>query len=217
LRACEETNMSPSVFNAALRATARVAFTAALAGCGGAILDNDAARDVLDSEAGSDTASGADVATTDAARRIELDARGDAVNVGDGSLACNAPPPGSLVAADAAASRVSASMFDCCLRELAPRIGDAGTDSLDAAAPDPSVVACCSAVLFVVDHAEYAVLDAGEDSSAGANIARFEELGWHARATCCAVAADPRGVTCEGWGPPTPPAMPNERSFGRVA
>src|SRR5271169_6677726 len=151
--------MDPLVFRAALRATARVAFTAAIVGCGGTLASNENRDPRERSDAGSpsdEAATGADVATNtdpDTGPGAEASAVPEAAPPpGDGAIACNAPPPSSLFGADAASSSVSESLFECCMAELTPLIAtDSGTDSLDAAAADPSVTACCGVVVFAIN------------------------------------------------------------------
>jgi len=180
--------MDPLVFRAALRASARVAFTAALVGCGGTAISGGNP----DPDHGTDTGKPTD----------------------DASI-CNAPPPSSLFHTGVPADSVNPSMFDCCMAELTPLIAtDSGIESPDAAAAaaaDPNVVACCGVVVFAVNH------DTGPRPSAEAKaeVAAFDELGWGARSLCCTLLKWPEeGSTCEAWGPPTPPAMPGEADLG---
>jgi hypothetical protein len=214
--------MDPLVFRAALRASARVAFTAALVGCGGTVISGGTADPDHGTDMGTPTdeaSTGPDVATnteagTEAGTSLEGGTGFEAGQVqeaaipGDSGLACNAPPPSSLFHTGVPASSVNASMFDCCMAELTPLIAtDSGTDSADAAAADPNVAGCCGVVVFAVNH------DTGPDASAQATaeVAAFDELGWGARSLCCSLLKWPGGgTTCEAWGPPTPPAMPGE-------
>jgi hypothetical protein len=200
--------MEPLVFRAALRATARVAFTAALVGCGGALTGNEPAQRE-DTGAGGDDA---DVATngdaTPARESGSTHASREAAPPEDSGLACNAPPPNALFRTDAAASTVTESMFECCMAEIAPFIATDGSQaSPDAAAADPDAVACCGAVVFAVDHQIASAFDGGQDAG---EVSAFDKLGSNGRWICCDVLEWPGGPTCSPWGPPTPPEMPGE-------
>jgi hypothetical protein len=61
----------------------------------------------------------------------------------------------------------------------------------DAAAADPTIVACCNAIIQHVNQkpADY--------TRAQIEISQ-----------CCPLLANPFGAACTPWGPPVPPAMP---------
>jgi hypothetical protein len=172
--------MNALVFRAALRATVRVAFTCAIVGCGGRVVE-----------------ANGEASKSDAAAK-----ESSAV---DNAPMCNAPPPSTLFGVDAVAGDVSESMFDCCIAELAPLVGD-GPGISDAAARDPELAACCGVVISAVKYVSEQ-LDAGP---AGVKLAQaYVDV----EPTCCEALADVvRAPGCEGWGPPMPPALSDEAS-----
>jgi hypothetical protein len=194
--------MNALVFRAALRATARVAFTAAIVGCGGTTSEgnSDAAK--------SEAAMGKEGAATDAPSGRDAEHVKDTAPPGDSGLMCNAPPPSSLFDKDAAADTVSESLFNCCIAGLEPLIGDSQTGASDAEAADPNLLACCGVIVFAADK------DRGLDASAEATaeLQSLQKLGFAAQDTCCELLKEPLGPTCTPWGPPMPPAMPGENA-----
>ena len=202
--------MDRRVFAAALRASAKVAFAAALVGCGGTV----AAQHGQGAEDAAEPTDDASSPTAEASPIETPDAPGPGRDAGRGwdaeGLACNAPPPSVLFHTDAGSGAVGKETFDCCLGELAPlRATEAGPapEGADAAAADPATVACCGAVVFAADQ-DYAETNRG--AVAMAELQELDDFGWAGRETCCRVLDWPGGATCTPWGPPTPPAMPGE-------
>jgi hypothetical protein len=195
--------MNALVFRAALRATARVAFTAAIVGCGGTVSEGNG--DAAKSEAATGkegSAMGTDAMPGKDAGHVE-----DTAPPGDSGLMCNAPLPSSLFDQDAAESAVSDSMFNCCIAELEPLIGgDSGLGASDAEAADPNLVACCGVLVFAADNDHIEPI--GKEATA--QLTSFANLGNDRRSTCCDVLKEPSGPTCTPWGPPMPPAIPGE-------
>jgi hypothetical protein len=114
--------MNALVLRAALRATARIACTAVIVGCGGTVYEGngEAAKGDGSTREGSSTKNGP---------------------------MCNAPPPSTLFDAGASPGSVTESMWSCCVEGLEPLIGGELGIS-DAAAMSPDVVACCGVVLY---------------------------------------------------------------------
>jgi len=186
--------MDKLVFRAALRASAKVALTATIASCGGAI----------------QASSSGD--SSDAATREPVAEAG-----GETALA-DAPPDGQACEPPAAASLLPRAQhpgavvpdgtFACCLDVLGPLLRtDAQIATLsDAAAGDPLVVDCCAAVVVRVDD-DYSDFDAGARDRAELADAGLGPQ-WGPLEPCCAPLGYPEGPTCTPWGPPMPPVMP---------
>ena len=84
--------------------------------------------------------------------------------------------------------------FACCRQRVDQAMSDASWPRLgDAAASDPGVVMCCNAVIL---HVEEKPADYAKAS--------------HEIQPCCQLLHSPIGVACTPWGPPVPPAMPEE-------
>jgi hypothetical protein len=184
----EVLTMDYSVFRAALRAAAKVAITTSVVSCGGNVAAITAPRN---------DAGGSDV--PDAARSV------DPVSLADTRSSCNPPAAASLLPeALHADAGVSEEVFACCASELGTLLDAAAPPNVEAeaAAGDPEAVNCCAAVVFRLD-TDY--------RSIGANTLTGDEaLVGSVRWTCCAFADHPEGPTCTPWGPPMPPAMPDE-------
>jgi hypothetical protein len=194
--------MDSIVFRAALRASAKVALTASLSACGGAV-QTTSTNETPDAFA--DTSSGAVVG--------EAAAPSDA---GRTENVCAPPPVASLLPEqsnpDAA---VADETFACCVHVLAASSEqpDGYLPILtDAAAHDPTVLGCCAAVVVRLDSdfsgtgVDPLTRDRGEVAEAG-----LDQVYDPAR--CCEalgsqLALYPIGPTCSPWGPPMPPAMP---------
>jgi hypothetical protein len=188
--------MDYTVFRAALRASAKVAFTATIASCGGAIQSAES-REANDAAVDASTVSDpvADAALAPSPR--------------DGTTsptACSPPSPASLAPEAGGSVQVTDDTFQCCIALIAPELR---TDAIvprfdDAAASDPAIVGCCDAVIYRLDH------DYSGDAGAADRAALADAgLGYSEYAGgCCPVVAYPEGPTCTPWGPPMPPAMP---------
>jgi hypothetical protein len=194
--------MDARAFRAALRASAKVALGVA-AGCGGAI---SAASDeppvtTADASAGHDATD-----TVDAA--VAADSGGGALDVAVAN-ACNAPPVSSLLPEQVDGGAViTDSTFDCCASWLGTiGLNDSGFGFPDAAAADPSVLACCAVVVARLDGDWRNSW--GPDADAGqAALQRDQAIAAPVQWACCAETGHPDGPTCTPWGPPMPPAMP---------
>jgi hypothetical protein len=212
----EELEMDRLIFRAALRATAKVALTAVVFGCGGTVISAGAEDPGMDAggggdprpdAAGADHETLADVAPPDAA--VEGAVAEEASSPIEASSAeagavCSAPDPSTLFPETSHLhAKVSESTFACCVDELAPLFGEGGTETSEAGAMDPSVTDCCAATVFYLDRAR-------GDALAPARALAQAKLGFLGEESCCRVLSFPVGVTCTPWGPPVPPAMPGE-------
>ncbi len=215
--------MDRLVFRAALRASAKVAFTAAIFGCGGgtalpgpagqeaphadASSGHDGAtpdHDILADAMAQDSASPGDSTGSDGS------AGDDAGGDGGGGLLCMAPEPSTLFPeATHAGVNVTEATFTCCLDLLEPLVGEGGSELGDAGMLDPAARACCGAVVYRLDAEE---AEAGFDSP-DRKLERAK-LGFMGQDACCRSLKEPMGVTCTPWGPPVPPAMDDE-AFAR--
>lgn len=92
---------------------------------------------------------------------------------------------------------VSAATLACCNAFLAPS-ADAAFGALAVDAGEPGVIGCCSAIVAYVDHSRSVDAWASEEAVLPG----------------CCQHVDPRpiGPACTPWGPPVPPAMPENRT-----
>ena len=159
--------MNASIRRRALSAAATVTLSASVFGCGGLVASQTHDEPSIVNAGDPATPSTGAPSTPHAA------------------LVCGAP----AVGADAS---VDDGTFACCRDVVAATLGDSGAWHLpDAAAADPQVVACCSAIIHHVDQkpADYA--------KSGSTLG-----------PCCTAVHYPIGVACTPWGPPVPPEMP---------
>lgn len=188
--------MNHSVFRAALRASAKVALGAAVAGCGGVV--GSAAEHAAPEGSTPDAAAAADATWVD-------------VGAPDEAAACDPPMPSSVLPeglhVDAAAG-ISEPTFGCCVSLLkAVPPNDGGFQFPDAAVDDPQVRDCCATVIARLDY-EYGQTIEQPDASM-ATLRQDEQTAASVRWACCQVTPA-EGPTCTPWGPPMPPAMPGE-------
>jgi hypothetical protein len=196
--------MDSVVFRAALRASAKVALTASLSACGGAVQTTTSSEtpDAF-ADTSSGTVLGEGAAPSDAGRAAN---------------ACAPPPVASLLPEqnhpDAA---VADETFGCCVRMVAASFEqpEGGFQPMltDAAVHDPTVLGCCAAVVVRLDSDYSATLAAQEQDRAELTDAGLGQ-GTYDPAGCCEalssqLALYPSGPTCSPWGPPMPPAMPD--------
>jgi hypothetical protein len=188
--------MDHLVFRAALRASAKVAFTATLVSsgiaCGGEITNDvvgdDAAQDPGDARAVA-------VAVVDAPATVDV-----ADTVVDASATCEPPPPAASLL-DGGPVVVSSSTFSCCAATLAGALDGGIVAFTSGPGQDPAVRDCCAVV--IVGH------------PAEANAAAMSQAN-NAHWPCCEALGFPANLTgtllgtCTPWGPPMPPAMPDE-------
>ncbi len=166
--------MNASIRRRALGAAATVTLSASMLGCGG-VVASQTREEPSPAHTGDPTtpaSPGPDPSTSHPA------------------LVCSEPPIG----VDAA---IDDTTFTCCRDVVLATLGDSGAWQLpDAAAADPQVLACCSAIIRHVDEnpADYTKAQA--------------TLG-----PCCTAAHYPNGVACTPWGPPVPPEMPRVRAL----
>jgi hypothetical protein len=221
--------MDAVVFRAALRASAKVALTATLSSCGGALQTTsgegpDALADATPVTTGDEAAQGDAVAGDDA---VAWDATVDAVfadAIPEASVfatteggACTPPPVASLFPEDQHPGvRISDTLFDCCVAFLGSALRldggafqatEAGDLRItDAEANDPTFAGCCAVTVYRLDM-DYGVLDSGVRDSITlqeAGISTYPTLEYG----CCYTVPGVNGLTCTPWGPPMPPAMP---------
>jgi hypothetical protein len=181
--------MNQSVFRAALRASAKVALGAAVAGCGGMV--GSTAEHAAPEASATVDAAAADAAQTQA-------------------RTCEPPSPSSVLPeglhADAAAG-IGESTFACCVSMLeAVPPNDGGLAFPDAAVGNPEVQACCATVIARLDYDMRATSD---QPDASATEQQDEQTATPVRWACCQVTPS-EGPTCTPWGPPMPPEMPGE-------
>jgi hypothetical protein len=210
--------MDITVFRAALRASAKVALTATLTSCGGALqtTSNDDSHDAGSTSVlrPDDAAPPTDsVALTDAVAMADAFAMTDAPAMTDAAqhLACDPPPVQSLLPTSMHPGvTISDATFDCCLDLLAAELpSDAQLPMLgDAAAHDPNVIGCCAAAVYRFES------DFADPDASARDQGDFAEAGlgpwapWDYLQPCCGPLGVPLGPTCTPWGPPMPPAMP---------
>jgi hypothetical protein len=195
--------MNPWAFRAALRASAKVAFGAALVGCGGMIGSEAESSQPIDAAPGRSDASravDANLPTDDASVAAE-DAR-------PGVAACDPPPASSLLPEGLhvdASAEITEATFDCCVNRLeAVPVGEAGADFRDAAAADPGLAACCAVVIARLDYEFTQTINDPDASQAVAQL--DQQTSAPVRWACCGVTPS-EGPTCTPWGPPMPPEM----------
>jgi len=200
--------MNALAFRAGLRASAKVALGLVVIGCGGVV--GDAADSGAESLADASVPRDAGKAETALAPEAAIPATDAGLS---DALACNAPPPSSLLPEGSnldAAAAIDTATFDCCAASLEALLpADAGTifQFPDAAAPDPALAACCAVVVMRLDH-DYTVVENGDPDAAEATLQQDQTTAAPVRWACCNVAGHPEGPTCTPWGPPVPPDMP---------
>jgi hypothetical protein len=170
----------------ALRATARLAFAlSGVAACGGTTTTpgntpNDGATSTNDS-ATSEAAAGDDAAGDDAS--TAHDSASEASTRSDASLSCDLSQPESNAA------------FECCIAH------EASVFAADAGGADPTTMPCCKAIVDRID---------GDTGDASAQLVMDYQQAEPALNGCCRLLGTPIGPACTPWGPPPPPAMPEE-------
>jgi hypothetical protein len=201
--------MDSVVFRAALRASAKVALTATLSSCGGAIQTGnaDAPDAVVDASSTGDSTAPSDAFAGDAfAADVVAETPVDVVPDAGG---CRPPPVDSLLPEpNHPGIAISDGLFDCCVTLLGAELRTDGQAPAltDAQAHDPTFLGCCAVTLYRLDDEP---LDAGTKdltTVAEAGVPKYPTL----YAGCCEPLAPVSGfsLTCTPWGPPMPPAMP---------
>jgi hypothetical protein len=189
--------MDPTIFRAALRASAKVALTATLSSCGGTIHT---------------TPQGGPPDATADAWLADAPAAVDAFVVADspGPGTCNPPPVSSLLPEpNHPGIRIGDDLFDCCATTLGSAlVADSGLlDPADAAASDPRVLGCCAVAAYRLN------ADVGPDAGAFyGDMGTLMDAGVNVNSNfldCCYALKDYQGPACTPWGPPMPPAMPD--------
>jgi hypothetical protein len=187
--------MDRTIFRAALRASAKVTFTAAIASCGGAVLSTpgDASPAIRgDGAPQADDAYGSLLA--------------DAADASPPPMACTPPPAASLLLYPGQPDAgVSEALFDCCMAVIGPDVPNVGIEFGEASAQDAKVLDCCAVVIDRID-STYADLDAGAHARVALADAGLDIY------SCCYALSYHGGITCAPWGPPVPPAMPDART-----
>lgn len=187
--------MERKIFEAALRATARITFGTTLVGCGGVVTMPDGETDPGEVSAApgadhpDDGESGDDGEAIPHPPEVE---RPYAPEVPPAEVTCEAPgeDPGSWATYDEAT-------FGCCVDALALVVPDDPEEAWGVwGAPDDATKNCCTQVLAP----NYPFLWSGEPLP--------YPMPDDVKAACC---VDKHGnVGCTPWGPPAPPAMAAE-------
>ena len=169
----------------ALRATARLAFAlSGVAACGGTTTTP--ANTPIDGatptdSAVNDAAAGDDGAGDDAS--TAHDGASEASTRSDASLTCDLSQPESNAA------------FECCIAH------EESVFAADAGGTDPTTMTCCKAIIDRID---------GDTGDAGAQFSTDYQQAGPVLGECCRLLGTPIGPACTPWGPPPPPAMPEE-------
>jgi hypothetical protein len=170
----------------ALMGAAKVAFSAALVGCGGVAIVE---QPLGDGGSGGGATSGGETTSVGqtSAQSKSVATTGASSSTGLAANACGpaAPPYGADVIACCDA------LLDATFPEGAPATSPLGAD----------VVACCDVALEVRD----VETPPGE-------MVPGDAFPWNVAYQCCVVPGvaipEPSSPTCTPWGPPVPPAMP---------
>jgi hypothetical protein len=108
------------------------------------------------------------------------------------------PDAAAALLCDAQGAQLDASVpaetAACCRDLVASRVPDGGEMFAAEEAADPSVRACCTALVAGVSHREIP----------------WEAVGPSSLWACCEALGNPFSVACTPWGPPVPPSVPDE-------
>jgi hypothetical protein len=178
---------------AALRATAKVALSLTVVGCG-ANVDSIDDEEAYSRDDGYATGKGDDVGepADDAPDGAVEDANDDADCSDEEELACGLgegdPSAIEEIALDDA-------QLLCCaelLEPLTPSWDEEGSwEAWQESQADPEVAGCCGVAVAHVN----------------ADYMKIEQVGWDTLNACCGAIGNPMGPACTPWGPPVPPAI----------
>ena len=178
--------MDDNIRRRALLATAKVALSFTVMGCGTVVVMEAPDRPVGDDPVEQPPSEEPPKQLTDISHESLVD------EPEPEGLMCQAPPVGSEVPLE------DEELVACCADELMPQLtaiqssNELWSDFVNAAEQDPGVQACCSVILTAND----------------ANVLDVDDPNlWSTLQPCCATAGNVFGPTCAPWGPPVPPAM----------
>lgn len=176
--------MNDNIRRRALLATAKVALSFTVMGCGTVVVMEEPvppiSDDPVEQPPEEEPQQLTEMAHEDFAEEVE-------------ELMCQAPPVGSEVPLE------DEELVACCVDELLPQLtaiqanNEPWSDFVNAAEQDLGMQACCSVLL------------AANDASISGGQAGIAD--WGTLQPCCATVDTGFGPTCAPWGPPVPPAM----------